>query len=51
MVPVLDNFFYDSFIAAVEEDARVQGYSVLIMQSRDQLNWKRPCLHCSEKKW
>jgi LacI family transcriptional regulator len=34
MVPTIDNFFYDSFIAAVEEDARVFGYSVMIMQSR-----------------
>jgi LacI family transcriptional regulator len=37
MVPSIDNFFYDSFIAAVEEDARLHGYSVLIMQSRDKL--------------
>jgi LacI family transcriptional regulator len=37
MVPTIDNFFYDSFIAAVEEDARVHGYSVMIMQSRDKV--------------
>ncbi len=35
LVPSIRNYFYDSFIAAVEEDARVQGYSVLIMQSGD----------------
>jgi LacI family transcriptional regulator len=35
LVPSIDNFFYDSFIAAVEEEARLHGYSVLIMQSRD----------------
>jgi LacI family transcriptional regulator len=35
LVPSITNFFYDSFIAAVEEDARVAGYSVLIMQSGD----------------
>jgi LacI family transcriptional regulator len=35
MVPTITNLFYDSFIAAVEEDARVNGYSVLIMQSGD----------------
>lgn len=35
LVPTINNFFYDSFIAAVEEDARLHGYSVLIMQSRD----------------
>ncbi len=37
LVPSIDNFFYDSFIAAVEEEARKQGYSVMIMQSRDRL--------------
>jgi LacI family transcriptional regulator len=37
LVPTINNFFYDSFIAAVEEDARLHGYSVLIMQSRDDL--------------
>lgn len=35
MVPLLDNFFYDSFTAAVEEDARKFGYSVLIIQSSE----------------
>ena len=33
MVPSLDNFFYDSFTVAVEEEARAKGYSVMIMQS------------------
>jgi LacI family transcriptional regulator len=33
MVPSLDNFFYDSFTVAVEEEARTKGYSVMIMQS------------------
>lgn len=50
MVPVLDNFFYDTFIAAVEEEARVQGYSVLIMQSRDQLQIETSCLQLFRKK-
>jgi LacI family transcriptional regulator len=36
LVPLIDNFFYDSFIAAVEDDARRHGYSVMIMQSRDK---------------
>ena len=36
LVPSIDNFFYDSFIAAVEKDARLNGYSVMIMQSRDK---------------
>lgn len=35
LVPCIDNFFYDTFIAAVEEEARQQGYHVMIMQSRD----------------
>lgn len=38
MVSAIDNFFYDSFIAAVEEDARQHGYSVIIMQSRNELD-------------
>jgi len=33
MVPAINNFFYDSFIAAVEQDARLHQYSVLIVQS------------------
>jgi LacI family transcriptional regulator len=37
MVPFIDNYFYDSFIAAVEDEARKYGYSVLIMQSRDDV--------------
>lgn len=37
LVPTIDNFFYDSFIAAVEEEARRFGYSVMIMQSRDDV--------------
>jgi LacI family transcriptional regulator len=37
LIPTIDNYFYDSFIAAVEEEARVHGYSVLIMQSKDDL--------------
>jgi LacI family transcriptional regulator len=35
LVPSITNFFYDSFIASVEEEARANGYSVLIMQSGD----------------
>ena len=37
LVSAIDNFFYDSFIAAVEEEARFHGYSVIIMQSRNDL--------------
>jgi LacI family transcriptional regulator len=38
LVPTINNFFYDSFIAAVEEEARKQGYSLLIMQSGDHVD-------------
>ncbi|MGC4104613.1 LacI family DNA-binding transcriptional regulator [Ferruginibacter sp.] len=33
LVPSFDNFFYESFAIAVEEEARARGYSVLLMQS------------------
>jgi len=33
MVPQISNLFYHSFIAAVEEEARLQGYSLMILQS------------------
>lgn len=33
MVPTISNYFYETFIAAVEEDARKQGYAVMILQS------------------
>jgi LacI family transcriptional regulator len=49
MVPSIDNFFYDSFIAAVEEDARVHGYSVMIMQSRDKVQLETANLHLFRK--
>jgi LacI family transcriptional regulator len=35
IVPVISNLFYDSFIAAVEEEARKNGYSLIILQSGD----------------
>jgi LacI family transcriptional regulator len=49
MVPTIDNFFYDSFIAAVEEDARLHGYSVMIMQSRDKVQLETSNLHLFRK--
>lgn len=49
MVPSIDNFFYDSFIAAVEEDARLHGYSVMIMQSRDKAQVETSNLHLFRK--
>ena len=35
IVPSISNFFYDSFIAAVEEESRKNNYSLLILQSGD----------------
>ncbi|MDZ4808041.1 MAG: LacI family DNA-binding transcriptional regulator [Bacteroidota bacterium] len=49
LVPSIDNFFYDSFIAAVEENARLNGYSVMIMQSRDREQLEIANLHLFRK--
>jgi LacI family transcriptional regulator len=38
IVPAVSNFFYDSFIAAVEEESRKSGYTLLILQSGDDNN-------------
>lgn len=35
LVPVISNYFYHSFIAALEQQARSLGYSLLILQSGD----------------
>jgi LacI family transcriptional regulator len=35
IVPVISNLFYESFISALEEDARQLGYSLMILQSGD----------------
>ena len=35
IVPSISNFFYDSFIASVEEESRTHGYSLIILQSGD----------------
>jgi LacI family transcriptional regulator len=49
LVPSVTNLFYDSFVAAVEEDARVNGYSVLIMQSGDSAVTEADCLQIFRK--
>jgi LacI family transcriptional regulator len=36
MIPSVINNFYDSFISAVEEEARKTGYSLMILQSGDK---------------
>lgn len=35
MIPSVTNSFYDSFISAVEKEARKSGYSLMILQSND----------------
>jgi len=35
IVPFISNYFYDSFISAVEEEIRSHGYSLIILQSGD----------------
>lgn len=35
MIPSITNFFYQSFLAAVEEQAKKNNYSLLILQSSD----------------
>jgi len=49
LVPSINNFFYDSFIAAVEELARPLGYSVLTMQSGDDRNIEHENLRLFKK--
>jgi len=49
LIPTINNFFYDSFIAAVEDEARLHGYSVLIMQSMDQLQIENSNLNLFRK--
>lgn len=44
LIPTINNFFYDSFISAVEEEARKHGYSLLIMQSGDTVANETACL-------
>ena len=35
IVPFISNFFYQSFISSVEEEAKKNNYSLLILQSSD----------------
>lgn len=35
IVPHISNYFYDSFVAAVEEESRLHGYTLMILQSGD----------------
>lgn len=38
LVPTISNFFYESFISAIEEEGRKNGYSVMILQSGNDVN-------------
>jgi LacI family transcriptional regulator len=38
LVPTINNYFYDSFIAAVEEEAVIHGYTIMILQSKDMVD-------------
>ena len=49
LVPSINNFFYDSFIAAVENAARLHGYSVMIMQSGNDVVIEAASLHFFRK--
>ena len=33
LVPTISNYFYDSFISAIEEEGRKSGYSIMILQT------------------
>lgn len=37
IVPYISNFFYETIIAAIEEDARKAGYTLMILQSGDDV--------------
>lgn len=37
LLPSISNFFYDTFIAAIEEEARKNNYTLMIMQSGDSV--------------
>lgn len=37
IVPAISNFFYDSFISSIEEESRKHNYSLMILQSGDDL--------------
>jgi LacI family transcriptional regulator len=38
MVPAISNFFYESFISAIEEECRKNGYSIMILQTANNPN-------------
>lgn len=35
MVPLISNFFYESFIASIEEEGRKSGYSLMVLQTNN----------------
>ena len=49
IVPDIQSFFYHSFIAAIEEEARNHGFTVLIMQSGNSAETEASCLQLMRK--
>jgi LacI family transcriptional regulator len=49
LVPTINNYFYDSFIAAVEEEAAKHGYTIMILQSKDDLEVEKSNIHLFRK--
>ncbi len=49
IVPDIQSFFYHSFIAAIEEEARTYGFTVLIMQSGNSAETEAACLQLMRK--
>ncbi|KQS32449.1 LacI family DNA-binding transcriptional regulator [Pedobacter sp. Leaf194] len=51
VVPSLSNFFYHSFISAIEEEARIFGYSVIIYRSSNDAKIEQEILKsCRHKR-
>jgi LacI family transcriptional regulator len=44
IVPTISGFFYDSFISAVEEECRKNAYSLMILQSSDDVEIEKNSL-------
>ena len=44
IVPVITNLFYESFISAIEEDARKLGFTLMILQSGNDSMIETDCL-------
>ncbi len=45
IVPSISGFFYDSFISAIEEECRANSYSLMILQSSNDVAVEKNSLH------